>query len=366
MIWNIWIEIAGLILGLLLFYRRLELNAAPAVNTDRRKLSVIIPARNEAANLPILLESLRTQTRPPDEIICVDDGSSDGTAAIAAAFGAKVISIADKPDGWVGKAWACQQGAQSANGELLLFVDADVVLGPDAIARLLATYAVGSGVISVQPFHRIQRLYENLSYFFNLIQIAANGICLPFNHKNTGLYGPVILIATRDYEAIDGHQSVQRSVIEDVALGHTLTAKAIKYRLFLGGLTISYRMYGSGLRQLYQGWVKNIAAGAAKTPHGLLAMVLIWVTACAAVVVDLTIAAFAADTAGLLQAGVIYVLIVAQLIWATRLAGNFSWLAIFVFPLWLLSFIVIFLLSLIYKLFGINIIWKGRKVTPCK
>lgn len=366
MIWNIWIEIAGLILGLLLFYRRLELKAAPAVQADNSKLSVIIPARNEAANLPILLESLRIQTSLPDEIICVDDGSSDGTAAIATAFGAKVITIAEKPAGWVGKSWACQQGAELATGDLLLFVDADVSLDPDAIARLLATYADGKGVISVQPFHRIQRLYENISYFFNLIQIAANGICLPFKHKKTGLFGPVILIAARDYEAIDGHQSVQRCVIEDVALGHSLTAKEINYRLFIGGLTISYRMYSNGLRELYQGWVKNIAAGAIKTPPGLLAMVLVWVTGCTAVVVDLVIAAFANDTAGLLQAGVVYVLIVAQLIWATRLAGNFSLPAIVAFPLWLLGFIFIFLLSLIYKLLGIHVMWKGRKVTPCK
>lgn len=366
MIWNIWIEIAGLILGLLLFYRQVELKAAPIVKTDNSKLSVIIPARNEAANLPILLESLSIQTRQPDEIIVIDDVSSDGTAVIAVAFGVKVISTADKPHGWLGKSWACQQGAEVATGDLLLFVDADVSLSPDAIARLLATYADGDGVISVQPFHRIQRLYENISYFFNLIQIAANGVCLPFRHKNMGLYGPVILISSCDYEAIDGHQSVQRSVIEDVALGQSLNGKKINYRLFLGTSTISYRMYGCGLHQLYQGWVKNIATGAAQTPALLLAMVLIWITACAAVVVDLAIAAFTNNSAGLLQTGVIYVLFVVQLIWATRLAGNFSLPSIFVFPIWLLGFIGIFLLSSIYKLFGIRVIWKDRKVTPCK
>ena len=77
-------------------------------------ISIIIPARNEETNIARLLESIQQQSSQPLETIVVNDGSTDNTASIASQLGARVIDVEALPDGWMGKPWACQQGAHAA------------------------------------------------------------------------------------------------------------------------------------------------------------------------------------------------------------------------------------------------------------
>ncbi len=186
-----------------------------------------------------------------------------------------MVSLADKPDGWMGKTWACQNGADLAKGDLLLFLDADVRLGNNAIQRLMQTYSEQHGTISVQPYHYTEMWYEQCSILFNLVQIAANGAALP-KPSGAGLYGPVVLISKADYNKIGGHKSVRNCIVEDMALGQRLRDAGIPYSLFLGDKEIAFRMYTEGIRSLFQGWIKNIAACAAKTPKTLFWMVFFW------------------------------------------------------------------------------------------
>lgn len=99
-------------------------------------ISVIIPAYNGRQTLPACLETLQRQTHPPDEIIVVDDGSTDGTAVVAARFGVTVLSQAN-----AGPAAARNHGAQAAHSDILLFTDADCVPAPDWIERMVAPFA---------------------------------------------------------------------------------------------------------------------------------------------------------------------------------------------------------------------------------
>jgi len=365
MIWFLLIDLTGLICGLLLFWRRriLPRHGGQAAGV---KLSVIIPARNEAYNLPFLLESLQKQSRLPDEIIVADDDSTDQTAAVAQSFGVRVLALRDKPEGWLGKSWACQQGAENARGDIYLFLDADVTLDSAAIARLLAARSATQGVVSVLPWHKVRKPYEYFSLFFNLIQIAGNGSGLPFKTSHAGLFGPVILISRDEYERAGGHCAVKQYVVEDLAFGRVLATQQIKDSLYYGDGDVSYRMYSDGVRQLARGWMKNMAAGASQTPVLLLVMALFWITGCFGCIFDTVRILISGDLTLLAPAIALIICFILLLMRAARQAGDFHPLAMLIYPIWLLAFLLLFLLSLIYKIFGWKVVWKDRKVDPCK
>jgi hypothetical protein len=107
--------------------RRLDDNNS---ETHRQRISIIIPARNEEHNLPNLLHSLRGQSTEVDEVIVVDDQSTDHTAMVARGWGAKVVDAGELPAGWMGKTRACWVGAGHSAGSLLVFLDADTTCPP--------------------------------------------------------------------------------------------------------------------------------------------------------------------------------------------------------------------------------------------
>ena len=351
----------GLAFSVLLFYHFREL---PQTIQDQRlpQVSVIIPARNEERNLQLLLQDLQAQSVRPQEVICANDDSDDGTAGIAQAFGATLVNLPDKPEGWTGKTWACQNGADQATGSLLLFLDADVRLGKDGLARLVRAYQNCQCTISVQPFHVTKKPYEQLSLVFNLVQIAANGTTLPWK-TNIGVHGPVLLISKTDYETIGGHASVRHCIVEDMAFGQKLKEKQLPYQLFMGDEDVCYRMYPDGLRSLVQGWVKNFAVGAAKTPLAAFFMSFFWIGSMANVPFYLLDAILESKVPMIIAYGLLYPLWVIVLSILARKIGRFQQLPIIFFPVLIVGFIVIFFISLVSKILRLPITWKGRKFT---
>lgn len=113
------------------------------------KLAIVIPARDEADNLPALLDSIPRGDGGPAEIVVVDDDSSDGTADVARAGGARVVGSEPLPEGWRGKTWACHQGAAATTAPHLLFLDADTWFEPGGLELLLSQY--DSGALSACP-----------------------------------------------------------------------------------------------------------------------------------------------------------------------------------------------------------------------
>ena len=129
----------GWILGWLLLWRLRPLPTPEpdsSGSTDRPAIAVVVPARNEASALPHLLPGLAAQLQPGDELVVVDDHSTDATAVVATRLGAQVVHPPALPDGWLGKPHACWTGASSTTAPLLLFVDADVRPAPDLLDRL--------------------------------------------------------------------------------------------------------------------------------------------------------------------------------------------------------------------------------------
>jgi 4,4'-diaponeurosporenoate glycosyltransferase len=307
-------------------------------------LTVIIPARDEAHNLPALLGSLTTQSLRPGEVIVVDDGSTDGTAEVARSFGVQVIASQPLPEGWRGKTWACHQGAQVASGEVLLFVDADTWFEPDGLRETLSRYP--GGAFSVGPYHAVQRLYEDLSLFFN---INMNLGTVP-----QGLFGQMLLVERESYWRVGGHQSVQGRVLENFWLASRFRAAGISARSMVGRGLFSFRMYPRGLGELMEGWTKGFASGAGQTPRGTLFLTVAWMH-------GLVLAPL-----GLVMSGdwmvwtVVYLLCAAQVAWFSRRVGSFRWLTALVYPVPLMFFFGIFARSVMRS--GKSVRWKGREI----
>src|SRR5947209_5433889 len=127
-------------LGNLRAYRRLSTFAGDI--SQPPFVSVLVPARNEERALERCLESLCVQAYDAYEVIVLDDGSTDRTAALASAIAdasphLRVISGASLPPGWLGKAWACEQLACAARGEILVFTDADTEHAPEMLSSVV-------------------------------------------------------------------------------------------------------------------------------------------------------------------------------------------------------------------------------------
>jgi hypothetical protein len=245
-----------------------RLAAGAALPGEGPLVSVLIPARDEAARIGACLAGLSRQTYRSFEIVVVDDHSSDGTATLARGYARqlpalKVVPSAPLPAGWAGKCWACWQAAESARGEWLLFLDADVMPEPHLLAALVARAARAQlDVLTLMPRQRLGSLAERavlpaflalLSSLYPLDQVSdprspvafANGQCLLFRRSR--------------YFALGGHRAVRASILEDTELGQR--AKAAGCRLEVAATELlAVRMY-DGWASLAEGLGKNAVAG---------------------------------------------------------------------------------------------------------
>jgi 4,4'-diaponeurosporenoate glycosyltransferase len=343
----------------------------PAV---RRRVSVIVPARNEERRIAPLLESLDRQNRRVDEILVVDDGSTDGTAMLARRLGAKVIAAGVTPGGWTGKNWACWSGARAARGNLFVFLDADVRIADGGLERLLAAHAERGGLVSAQPYHEVPRAYERLSAFCNVVIMGSLGAFTPLGDRMrvAGSFGPCIVVARDDYLACGGHAAVRDLVVEDMALGAEARRRGLQVACLGGRGALSFRMYPDGIRSLAEGWSKNMATGAGGAPPLTRALMSAWITGATTAVITLVmgIAALADRGAGNRAGGPpfgaaavgLYGLYAAQLYWMLRRIGTFGPWPALLFPLPLAFFHAIFARSVwLAKVRG-SVTWKGRRI----
>ena len=304
-------------------------------------LSVIIPARNEEHNLPAILRSINAQSVRPQEVIVVDDASTDQTAEVARSLGATVISSQPLPVGWRGKTWACQQGANTAHADILLFVDADTWFEVGGLEPILAHY--NTGALSVGPYHAVRLPYEQLSVFFNLIMTAATVPC--------GLFGQMLLVSRKNYRRVGGHEAVKGRILENFHLSELFREEGIPVRSLPGKGMLAFRMYPNGLSELVEGWVKGFASGAEQTSRPLLLLIVAWLTG---MMLPLGLLPFSAS------ASLLYLLFAAQLGAMFRQVGAFRWYTALLYPVPLVFFFVVFAVSVMRS--GRRVTWKGRTI----
>lgn len=336
----------------------------PPVKAGNALVSVIIPARNEEHNLPVLLGSLKKQSYKNLEIIVVDDNSSDNTGNIAAGYGTKVIKTDEPPQGWVGKTWACHNGALAAKGDYFLFLDADTCLREDAVERIFNCRNIQGGVVSVQPYHKVKRFYEKFAIIFNIIAMAGINSFNPASSKTRpyGAFGPCIFFRKEDYLKINGHESSKGKVLEDISIGRKITGSGIKLKNYGGKGLIDFRMYPEGFKSLIEGYSKGFLIGAKSTSIFLLIITIAWISATFSAVYMPVISFINRDYAILFIYLFLYICYSAQIYWMGFRIGNFGIIPALLFPVFIVFFVLIFFYSMIITLFVRKVTWKGRKI----
>jgi len=227
------------------------------------EVSIIVPARNEEANIGNCLESLTTQTGVAFEIVVVDDGSTDRTREIAESFvGVRVISPGTMPAGWTGKNNAVVAGAREASGSWLLFTDADTVHVLGSLTRALAEAKENKAeLLSYSPEQIAVTFWEMavLPVVFAELarQYPPQKVCDPASPL-AAANGQYILIRRETYDAVGGHAAIADSLLEDVALARAVKEAGRSIRFRYAADAVRTRMYRN-YRQLREGWTKNLA-----------------------------------------------------------------------------------------------------------
>lgn len=357
------VVLAGLVIATVLSRRTPPLPAVPAVDVGQGDdVLIVVPARNEEDVLPALLDDLARQTLAPRRVVVVDDGSEDGTAAVAARPGVELRRAPATPPGWNPKSWALHHGLAEATEPIVVFLDADVRLAPDAVASVLSALARHRGLVSVAPRHDVAGAVEALSLPFNLVALMGAGAGwsarTPAAHA---AFGPCIAMHRADHAAIGGHQADRGDLLDDIALAARARRHGVPVSLFRGGPLVRYRMYRQGLGQIIDGWSKNIAAGATRTPLPAAVGVGAWITA---LLVPLVVVGSAGSAADLVAGAVAWLAVGAHTAALARLVGRFPILAGLAAPLLAVAFVAIVARSAVLLAVGRPVRWKGRRLLP--
>jgi glycosyltransferase involved in cell wall biosynthesis len=268
-------------------------------------VSIIVPARNEEANLAACLESLVAQTGITYEIIVVDDDSTDRTDEIARSFAqpggsiafpgedargstthvvanalnranqldggaagvpasppVRVIPAGPLPDNWTGKNNAMFAGAKVAKANWLLFTDADTVHHPGSLNRAVAEAEQhGAALLSYSPAQEVHGFWEKAVMPVIFAELATtyppqavNDPASPIAAAN----GQYLMISREAYDAVGGHTKIAADLLEDVALARLVKRSGRKIVFRYSGDAVRTRMYRS-FAQLREGWTKNLA-----------------------------------------------------------------------------------------------------------
>jgi glycosyltransferase involved in cell wall biosynthesis len=249
-------------------------------------VSAIVPARNEEETIAAAITSLAAQPEIA-EVIVVNDQSTDRTAEVLHSLSASVPKLrllegGALPPGWVGKNYALSKGAAAAEGNWLLFTDADAVHLPGSTGRALETAAKwDAALISYSPEQVMKTWWEKSLIPFVYARLAHRflyGVSDP-DSSTAAANGQYLLIRRDAYEAIGGHTNVAGEVLEDVALARR--AKQAGYQLYFapGNSVVRVRMYRT-FAAMWEGWTKNLyplMGGTRSAVWGELRSVVPWI-----------------------------------------------------------------------------------------
>jgi chlorobactene glucosyltransferase len=349
--------------------RKPDLAQAPVAHG--RLVSVIIPARNEAATIETVLTSLLASRYTPLEVLVVDDRSSDSTAPIVERFARQdhrvaLVQGAELPEGWYGKPWACFQGYQRGRGELLLFTDADTCHEPELLGHAVgALEQERAGLLSVITGQRCVTFWERVImpqiWILLALRYYPRRVNAARKPRDVIANGQFILVERSAYERVGTHSVVRGQIAEDLSLAQAFLRGGEKLYLAHAERMIVTRMY-SGWRTIVEGWSKNLYLGGlaslpdepvlrAVMPMVLLGLLSFWLLPVAGLVLA------ASGLASTLFASAVAATIASALFWVamTRAMG---------IPLWYGLLYPVGSLAALY--IAVRSIWRGSRSVEWK
>lgn len=334
-------------------------------------VSILIPARNEEENIRNCVESLLAQDYPDFEVLVLDDNSTDQTRAILEQISqqASRLKIHDGetlPTGWLGKHWACHQLSQKANGELILFTDADTRHEPntlrDSVSALIAQKA---DLVTAFPREEMLTWGERLTIpimgfglfcFFPIL--LAETFRLPAFSVTIGQF---MLFRRSAYEAIDGYEAIHNHPVDDIKLGRNIIAQGFHWRLMDATRHITCRMY-HGFSDALDGFTKNIFA---VFNHHILLYCVGWFWIAVSFLFPIYVLFHTLITPMEFPASIALIAVGEALlmIWLAYRRFRIPAYLVLLYPVSLLIFTWIAFRSLVYSLIGYGT-WKGRDIAP--
>ncbi len=233
------------------------------------KVSVLIPARNEEGHIALTIESVRNQIGLSDyEIIILDDQSSDSTATILGDISSHdpqvtvVTNVVNPPDGWLGKPHACHLLSQAATGSVLVFVDADVILEPTAIAACVDLLRNKNfGLVAPYPQQlagtSIERLVQPLVTWSWVATMPLGIAETSLRPSLSAANGQFLIFDSLAYSTSGGHARVKGEVLEDIALMRSLKLSGYQCATVNGSELAHCRMYEEP-DSLVNGYTKSL------------------------------------------------------------------------------------------------------------
>ena len=229
------------------------------------KVSVVVPARDEAERIEEALRSLARMDYPEFEVIAVDDRSGDATGTIMDRIAAEeprvqALHVASLPEGWLGKCHAMHMGARRATGNILLFTDGDVVFSPDTL-RLAVRYLEGRrldhlalmpGIIPGGYWEDAFKIYFAMVFLWGLRAWAVDS---PSKDLYVGI-GAFNLVRRSAYEGIGGHGTLRLEVADDLMLGKRIKQAGYRQEALFATSHLRLRWL-EGVRGIVRGLEKN-------------------------------------------------------------------------------------------------------------
>jgi cellulose synthase/poly-beta-1,6-N-acetylglucosamine synthase-like glycosyltransferase len=231
-------------------------------------VSIIIPTRNESKRINNCIETLKSQTYPKLEIIVIDDSTDNTKDVIKGIVGNdkrfKIIKQKKLPSGWVGKPFAVQQGSSIAQGEWLIFIDADTFYHPVLVERVVEFAQRNKlDMVSLAPQHICKSFWEKMIQPIFLGAILGLSPLAKVNDPSSKVSfasGPFIMINHAVFDSVGGYRTIKGFIADDIEIAKLVKSSGFKLGIVNAQSLMSLRMYEK-FHDIWEGWSKNSFLG---------------------------------------------------------------------------------------------------------